>query len=158
MESYRSLRSKVVTSREHAAGKPLARAPYRDSSPEPLLLRLVSPSSLFNQHEILFRNPHGHSRHTTDYLGLIGMAERPCLLTGMGMRNQGQHAILNFAPPAGVARSNIQKVDGPCKLRVSRFLLNWALLHARLFRIDLDESTWRQQWPHGPIRRANVPE
>ena len=112
MENYRSLRSRIVASREHAAAKPLARAHLTRQLAGALLLRLVSPSSLFNRHEILFRNPHGHSGHTADYLGLIGMAECPCLLTGMGMRNQGQHAILNFAPPAGVARSNIGEIRG----------------------------------------------
>jgi len=61
----------------------------------PLLFRFVSPSSLFNRHEILFRNPHGHSRHTADYLRLMGLAERPGLLTGMGMRNESTPFLIS---------------------------------------------------------------
>jgi len=50
----------------------------------------------------------------------IWIAEGSRLLTRIGMRDKGKLPILDFAPPACVTRTDVEKINRTCELSLAR--------------------------------------
>jgi hypothetical protein len=60
----------------------------------------------------LFSNSHGNPGHAAHNFNFARMAECSSRLARIRMRNEGQYAVLDLAPSAGVTRTDISEVRG----------------------------------------------